>query len=592
MEDEEEQMRDSIASVYSLEATKENALLFDNVDSFVAQSRENTSVHVVQLYPFDSDAGDYEFWDKVGQIVGNCMELKLICIHFHPYPDGEDLYDGDEARVPDWEIITRILRYLRDKVTLCSWTEYYDAEVEEIQGLARAIRGHPMISEFSSEIDFTFANLGPWCSALATLPSLERLFIGLRGAETEDQHDLLNLEPLKELLRTRALRFVRFDHFHFTNELCYATANALEEGSSIIDINFGSGCSFPDGGRATIANALKTNLTVTDANFSGDFDESFCNALAAVLLCNSTLQNLTTVGRRARGTGRGFSSIFLSLGMNTTLKCLSVSVFDEFGDKLCAAIRNGLAKNSTLEELSLYNMIPSDDDGDVSARNALTFLRTNSTLKSLTVSFMRTQKESYYASAFRLEAVKMMKENPFIESLTIERSGRSIVKVEELLALISALQLNTTLKTLGLSTTLKNLGIQLDCLDHFSVDEVNQLVSILMKNYGLECLVPDIPCANDGTVKAILRLNRAGRRYLIKDGSSISKGVDVLSAVSDEIDCVFLHLLENPGLCDRRATETSSGRRGPAVNLDESSSTGKRERALSRPDKEHRRRLA
>jgi hypothetical protein len=34
----------------------------------------------------------------------------------------------------------------------------------------------------------------------------------------------------------------------------------------------------------------------------------------------------------------------------------------------------------------------------------------------------------------------------------------------------------------------------------------------------------------------ILLLNAAGRRYLIKDGSSISKGVDVLSAVSDEID--------------------------------------------------------
>jgi hypothetical protein len=71
--------------------------------------------------------------------------------------------------------------------------------------------------------------------------------------------------------------------------------------------------------------------------------------------------------------------------------------------------------------------------------------------------------------------------------------------------------------------------------------------------------VPDIPCADDGTVKAILRLNAAGRRYLIKDGSSISKGVDVLSAVSDEIDCVFLHLLENPSLCDRRAADTTTG---------------------------------
>jgi hypothetical protein len=106
---------------------------------------------------------------------------------------------------------------------------------------------------------------------------------------------------------------------------------------------------------------------------------------------------------------------------------------------------------------------------------------------------------------------------------------------------------------------------------------VNQLVLILMKNYGLERLSPAIPCADDGTVKAILRLNRAGRRYLIKDGSSISKGVDVLSAVSDEIDCVFLHLLENPSLCDRRSAETTTGRRRPSANLDDSSSTGKRE---------------
>jgi hypothetical protein len=73
-----------------------------------------------------------------------------------------------------------------------------------------------------------------------------------------------------------------------------------------------------------------------------------------------------------------------------------------------------------------------------------------------------------------------------------------------------------------------------------------------------------------------LMLNAAGRQYLIKDGSSVSKGVDVLSAVSDKIDCVFLHLLENPSLCDRRAAEISAtGRQLPDSNLDESSSTGK-----------------
>jgi hypothetical protein len=158
---------------------------------------------------------------------------------------------------------------------------------------------------------------------------------------------------------------------------------------------------------------------------------------------------------------------------------------------LCAAIRNGLAKNSTLEHLSLYrySMVPSDDDSAVPARNALSFLRTNSTLKSLTVIFMQSLKESY-VSAFRLEAVKML-ENTLLESLTI--CSGSNINVEEFFALLSALQLNTTPKTLGYQTSLENL-----CLTD---DEVNEFVRILMKNYGLEHLVPDIACADDRTIK-------------------------------------------------------------------------------------------
>ena len=127
----------------------------------------------------------------------------------------------------------------------------------------------------------------------ATLPSLESLKFGFREPETEDQRVLVNLEPLKELLRTPALRFVGFGDFYFTDELCHATANALEEGSSITDITFHSDCSFLGGGRVIIANALKRNASVTDVQYLDDFDEPFCNALAAVLLSNSTLNNLT-----------------------------------------------------------------------------------------------------------------------------------------------------------------------------------------------------------------------------------------------------------------------------------------------------------
>jgi hypothetical protein len=555
----------------------ESSFLFDNIEYCVALSRDNTSVKELELFPYDSDPGNYEVWDKVGQMVGNLMELETINIHFHESDDD----DGDEAPSPDWETFSRILRYLRRKVALC-FLEDYEPENEEIQGLARVIHCHPMISEFYS-LSCTFATMGPWCATLATLPSLEYVTLGLREPETEDQLLLLNPELLMELLRAPALRLVEFSNFCFTNALCHATANALEEGSPVTDITLDSECSFPDGGAAIIANALNTNASVTDVKFFGDFDDLFCNILAAVLLCNSTLQNLT-VDTATRTMDRGYSTIFLALGMNTTLKSLSASICDEFGDELCAAIRNGLAKNSTLEELSLGNIVPSGDCGAVSARNVLSFLRTNSTLKSFTVFFFLPTEQESYVSAFRLEAVKMMEKNPFLESLTIENGGSGI-NVEELFALVSALQLNTTLKTLGYQHTI------VDSL-YLSDDEVKQLIPLLMKNYGLERLVPDISCPDDRTVKAILRLNGAGRRYLIEDGSSISKGVEVLSAVNDDINCLFLHLLENPGLCDIRAVETMTRSRQPGANLDESSSSGKRERPQSHPGKEPRRRLA
>jgi hypothetical protein len=85
-------------------------------------------------------------------------------------------------------------------------------------------------------------------------------------------------------------------------------------------------------------------------------------------------------------------------------------------------------------------------------------------------------------------------------------------------------------------------------------DEDKQMAVLLKKNYALE----DLPDINQGReVGGILRLNAAGRRYLVQDGSSILKGVEVLSAVRNEINCVFLHLSENPRLCDRSVVETA-----------------------------------
>ena len=96
-------------------------------------------------------------------------------------------------------------------------------------------------------------------------------------------------------------------------------------------------------------------------------------------------------------------------------------------------------------------------------------------------------------------------------------------------------------------------------------------------------------------VGTILRLNGAGRRYLVQDGSSISKGVEVLSRVNDDINCVFLHLLENPRLCDRSVVETvnagEDNSRPTSPNV--SGGGGKRQQAnVQHEGKECQRRLA
>jgi hypothetical protein len=123
-------------------------------------------------------------------------------------------------------------------------------------------------------------------------------------------------------------------------------------------------------------------------------------------------------------------------------------------------------------------------------------------------------------------------------------------------------------------------------------DEEKQMASLLKKNYSLESL-PNIHLKNEaGEVGAILRLNAAGRRYLIEDGSSISKGVEVLSAVSNEINCVFLHLLENPRLCDRSAMEIESEITDKGGSTSPVNHIGKREHSRAQNvGKESRRRL-
>jgi hypothetical protein len=93
--------------------------------------------------------------------------------------------------------------------------------------------------------------------------------------------------------------------------------------------------------RAVIANAPR-QMQQSDVKFLGECDESFCNILAAVLV----QLNVAEPRFAAPGGGPLYSSPWEGIRHSKVL--------------LPTSIRNGLAKNSTLEELSLHNMHPSD----------------------------------------------------------------------------------------------------------------------------------------------------------------------------------------------------------------------------------------
>jgi hypothetical protein len=258
------------------------------------------------------------------------------------------------------------------------------------------------------------------------------------------------------------------------------------------------------------------------------------------------------------------SPLFLALQVNTGLKqlridFLSFSLNDEHIDEeLSSAMRLGLGRTSTLESLHLSNII-SDGYDILLWRETFSSLRTNIALKALHMNFVYTVTESH-ATAIRMEVLAVLCDNESLETLSMisERA-----RFDDYLVSVAAIQLNTTLKSLNLHHPVHGV---LFCVDQH---EIKGLILVLKKNFGLEA-IPELH-RGMGDVHSILQLNGVGCRYLVQDGSSISKGVDVLSGVSNDINSVFLHLLENPRLCDRSAVETLS-----ISNLDNTRSTSPR----------------
>jgi hypothetical protein len=334
-----------------------------------------------------------------------------------------------------------------------------------------------------------------------------------------------------------SLRVVEFDFFCFTNALCEAMASALSAGSNISSLRLNS-CLFPEGGSSHIAHALKENSALRTFDcFDNEIDSDFFRVLAKSLAANTALVELS-FRLSDNDSAVLMIPVFHAMGSNVAIKTLVVDNFKLADKALSAAIRCGMEHNSTLEKLFFYD-VASDCEDSVSWREALSFLPANTYLKALTIT-VGGQLLGPPLAALCITAVALLKENTALQFLEIVSHG---IRPVDYFAVLSLLKCNYTLKTIHLSCSLE--------FEDGDGGEAEQLVSAVKKTYGLESLGGWIETRLP-TVGAVLRLNRAGRRYLVQDAASATKGCALLSAVSDDLECLYLHLLENPSLCERR----------------------------------------
>jgi hypothetical protein len=272
------------------------------------------------------------------------------------------------------------------------------------------------------------------------------------------------------------------------------------------------------------------------------FASSLCLATAMALRQGSSITSLDLY--QCYFPEGGSEQIASALKENATLTTFKISpapdtsIHQAFYD----AMATSLLSNSTLQELSIKYLGRASPTG-VCVSSLLKALGTNKMLRKLLLSGFSSMAESVIPALH--EGLGKNSTLEVLEVLELIKGGSFATDHSFFIAVVEAVQLNKTLKTLRLRVcTPRNM----------TDDEVNHLTAVVKMNYGLESLL-FLNASDDrmGDLHSILRLNRAGRRYLPDGhGSLVSKGVGVLSAVKDDLNCVFLHLLENPSLCNRR----------------------------------------
>jgi hypothetical protein len=270
-----------------------------------------------------------------------------------------------------------------------------------------------------------------------------------------------------------------------------------------------------------------------------NLDRSNCAELAAAIQTGSSPASLRVEECLFHDPNAVWSALKSNRGVRE-LRLEYTDMHDEMIDGLIHYLGSG---NQTLQELNLVLPRPRETITHARVGRLFSFLaENNNCLKYLSFHSLPMNAEDLASLGTALA------ENPSLEKLDLH-GDVSQLKSDDLIAFASRLSINRHLKCFDLSgSPVLPLDVEKDG-ERFLEEMRN---NVTLKKFNMT--MPSSSLREHqprwfAELQSLLQLNAAGRRYMVDDANNLYQCTEVLGAVRHDLNCLYLHLRENPGLC-------------------------------------------
>lgn len=397
------------------------------------------------------------------------------------------------------------------------------------------LREHPNL-ESLSVLSFTWGVFQPFLATLSTMRKLNSVDFAVLGLKPDR---LFNEEDLRVVLeQTPSLEEITLQRFLLDAPDDVLLAHALERYPKLKVLRLVD-CQATDSNSLVLCRALGTNTRLIELQLTCQSDRRFYDNLASALSVNKTLQKLQLVcsGDCSSVDSDGLTTLTHSLARNTGLRSLVLCRF-AWDDVAADAVHDYLSNTTSLERFRLYS--PGKLTDSIWCR-IYPALSNNGSLTALEV----------YGNLSPMlcgDTAAALCDNTTLRELAIVNDGDTR-GADTLIQCLSNLRRNRSIKSLRIGRRSPTV----------TLEESQVVYNSIKTNYSLqECPVTifaddtkDEASRVETGISTVLKMNQMGRNYLLNDKASKELGVALLSKLADHLDCVTMHILENPTLCER-----------------------------------------